>query len=178
MFNWLLSLTFRGLRPLLNRWQGKGFGRDLRKFILLLESGSAQRAEVEVFICMWLSNLHQTLLLVIIVSATFLIPYFDDILFYCRDWVVLQLWYKPHGKVITHARNLRKQIRPFPDSKDHSGIITMNHTKIKHILGIILLVYQAFPYKFVDGGRRFFFLFSWWHIFLSNFKILYLWNYL
>ncbi|RUS91233.1 hypothetical protein EGW08_001039, partial [Elysia chlorotica] len=35
----------RGLRPLLRRWEGRGFDRDLRHVGLLLESGSALRAK-------------------------------------------------------------------------------------------------------------------------------------
>ena len=41
-------LICRGLKPMLTRWEGKGFGRDLRKLVLLLESGSAQEAKMKV----------------------------------------------------------------------------------------------------------------------------------
>ena len=38
----------RGLRPLLSRWAGKGFGRDLKKLLALLDAGSEQQAELHV----------------------------------------------------------------------------------------------------------------------------------
>lgn len=46
----LSNIAFvRGLRPLLSRWTGKGFGRDLKKLLELLDAGSAQEAEMQVF---------------------------------------------------------------------------------------------------------------------------------
>ncbi|KAH3699932.1 IQ calmodulin-binding motif-containing protein 1-like [Dreissena polymorpha] len=42
-----LSTRYRGLRPLLSRWDGKGFSRDLKELYRLLEAGNAQRAEME-----------------------------------------------------------------------------------------------------------------------------------
>ena len=43
-----LSTRYRGLRPLLARWEGKGFSRDLKSLHRLLDAGNAQRAEMEV----------------------------------------------------------------------------------------------------------------------------------
>merc|ERR1719239_401658 len=40
----MLCQRYRGLRPLLRRWEGRGFDRDLRHLVLLLESGSVQKA--------------------------------------------------------------------------------------------------------------------------------------
>ncbi|XP_013413711.1 IQ calmodulin-binding motif-containing protein 1 [Lingula anatina] len=42
-----ICIRYRGLRPLLSKWTGKGFGKDLKQLILLLESGSAHRAKME-----------------------------------------------------------------------------------------------------------------------------------
>ncbi|XP_072020773.1 IQ calmodulin-binding motif-containing protein 1-like [Amphiura filiformis] len=43
----LLYTRYKGLRPLLSRWTGKGFGRDLKKLLSLLDAGSAQQAELQ-----------------------------------------------------------------------------------------------------------------------------------
>ncbi|WAR04090.1 IQCB1-like protein [Mya arenaria] len=43
-----LCARYRGLRPLLARWEGQGFSRDLKHLHKLLEAGNAQRAEMEV----------------------------------------------------------------------------------------------------------------------------------
>lgn len=43
-----LSTRYRGLRPLLSKWEGRGFNRDLKNLHRLLDSGSAQVAEMEV----------------------------------------------------------------------------------------------------------------------------------
>ncbi|PIK56897.1 putative IQ calmodulin-binding motif-containing protein 1 [Apostichopus japonicus] len=43
----LLYSRYKGLRPLLSRWTGKGFGRDLKKLLELLDAGSAQEAEMQ-----------------------------------------------------------------------------------------------------------------------------------
>ncbi|XP_012941551.1 IQ calmodulin-binding motif-containing protein 1 [Aplysia californica] len=43
----LLCLRYRGLRPLLRRWEGRGFDRDLRHMAVLLESGSAIKAKAQ-----------------------------------------------------------------------------------------------------------------------------------
>ncbi|CAL1544110.1 unnamed protein product [Lymnaea stagnalis] len=40
-----LCTRYVGLRPLLKRWEGKGFDRDLRHISFLLESGSASKAK-------------------------------------------------------------------------------------------------------------------------------------
>lgn len=42
-----LSTRYRGLRPLLTRWEDKGFSRDLRSLHKLIDAGNAQRAELE-----------------------------------------------------------------------------------------------------------------------------------
>ena len=44
----LVHSPCRGLRPLLTKWTGRGFGRDLREFLMLLDAGSAQKVEAEV----------------------------------------------------------------------------------------------------------------------------------
>ncbi|KAL8570993.1 hypothetical protein ACOMHN_037853 [Nucella lapillus] len=41
----LLFSRYKGLRPLLRRWEGRGFERDLKQLYTLLESGSALRAQ-------------------------------------------------------------------------------------------------------------------------------------
>ncbi|XP_076456279.1 IQ calmodulin-binding motif-containing protein 1-like [Babylonia areolata] len=41
----MLFSRYKGLRPLLRRWEGRGFERDLRQLYTLLESGSALRAQ-------------------------------------------------------------------------------------------------------------------------------------
>ncbi|XP_022084664.1 IQ calmodulin-binding motif-containing protein 1-like [Acanthaster planci] len=43
----LLYTRYKGLRPLLSRWTGKGFGRDLKKLLALLDAGSTQQAELQ-----------------------------------------------------------------------------------------------------------------------------------
>ncbi|KAJ8035612.1 IQ calmodulin-binding motif-containing protein 1 [Holothuria leucospilota] len=43
----MLYSRYKGLRPLLSRWTGKGFGRDLKKLLQLLDAGSAQEAEMQ-----------------------------------------------------------------------------------------------------------------------------------
>ncbi|XP_033625036.1 IQ calmodulin-binding motif-containing protein 1-like [Asterias rubens] len=43
----LLYTRYKGLRPLLSRWTGKGFGRDLKRLLALLDSGTAQQAEMK-----------------------------------------------------------------------------------------------------------------------------------
>ncbi|XP_038049435.1 IQ calmodulin-binding motif-containing protein 1-like [Patiria miniata] len=43
----LLYTRYKGLRPLLSRWTGKGFGRDLKKLLGLLDAGSTQQAEMQ-----------------------------------------------------------------------------------------------------------------------------------
>ena len=43
-----LHVLCRGLRPLLRRWEGRGFERDLKQLYTLLESGSALRAQSQV----------------------------------------------------------------------------------------------------------------------------------
>lgn len=40
-----LFARYKGLRPLLKRWDGRGFDRDLRQMSAMLESGSALRAQ-------------------------------------------------------------------------------------------------------------------------------------
>ncbi|XP_041460563.1 IQ calmodulin-binding motif-containing protein 1-like [Lytechinus variegatus] len=42
----LLYTRYKGLRPLLSRWTGRGFGRDLKRLLALLDAGSAQQAEL------------------------------------------------------------------------------------------------------------------------------------
>lgn len=42
-----LSTRYRGLRPLLSKWEDKGFSRDLKSLHRLLDAGNAQRAEME-----------------------------------------------------------------------------------------------------------------------------------
>ncbi|KAH9509779.1 IQ calmodulin-binding motif-containing protein 1 [Bulinus truncatus] len=42
-----LGTRYIGLRPLLRRWESKGFDRDLRHIALLLESGSALKARTQ-----------------------------------------------------------------------------------------------------------------------------------
>ncbi|GFN86337.1 Iq calmodulin-binding motif-containing protein 1-like [Plakobranchus ocellatus] len=42
-----LCSRYKGLRPLLRRWEGRGLDRDLRHMGLLLESGSALRAKAQ-----------------------------------------------------------------------------------------------------------------------------------
>ncbi|XP_052803599.1 IQ calmodulin-binding motif-containing protein 1-like [Mya arenaria] len=42
-----LCARYRGLRPLLARWEGQGFSRDLKHLHKMLEAGNAQRAEME-----------------------------------------------------------------------------------------------------------------------------------
>lgn len=42
----LLYTRYKGLRPLLSRWAGKGFSRDLKKLLALLDAGSEQQAEL------------------------------------------------------------------------------------------------------------------------------------
>ncbi|KAJ8306892.1 hypothetical protein KUTeg_014976 [Tegillarca granosa] len=44
-----LCTRYRGLKPLLVKWEEKGFNRDLRDLLLLLQAGNAQRAENERF---------------------------------------------------------------------------------------------------------------------------------
>ncbi|XP_064594930.1 IQ calmodulin-binding motif-containing protein 1-like [Liolophura sinensis] len=44
-----LCVRYRGLRPLLTKWTGKGFGLELKELLMLLESGSSERAEMERF---------------------------------------------------------------------------------------------------------------------------------
>lgn len=41
----VLFSRYRGLRPLLRRWEGRGFERDLRQLYTLLDSGSALKAQ-------------------------------------------------------------------------------------------------------------------------------------
>nr|XP_002740629.1 PREDICTED: IQ calmodulin-binding motif-containing protein 1-like [Saccoglossus kowalevskii] len=43
----LLYTRYKGLRPLLSKWTGKGFGRDLQKLLMLLDAGSAAEAEMQ-----------------------------------------------------------------------------------------------------------------------------------
>ncbi|XP_072173567.1 IQ calmodulin-binding motif-containing protein 1-like [Diadema setosum] len=43
----LLYTRYKGLRPLLSRWTGRGFGRDLKRLLSLLDAGSAQQAELQ-----------------------------------------------------------------------------------------------------------------------------------
>ncbi|KAK3106409.1 hypothetical protein FSP39_019392 [Pinctada imbricata] len=43
----VLCTRYKGLRPLLRKWEGAGFNRDLRDLTLLLQAGNAQRAENE-----------------------------------------------------------------------------------------------------------------------------------
>ena len=43
-----LCVRYRGLRPLLGRWEQQGFSRDLKALYRLLDAGNAQRAEFEV----------------------------------------------------------------------------------------------------------------------------------
>lgn len=43
----LLYTRYKGIRPLLSRWTGRGFGRDLKKLLALLDAGSAQQAELQ-----------------------------------------------------------------------------------------------------------------------------------
>ncbi|XP_070535462.1 IQ calmodulin-binding motif-containing protein 1-like [Ptychodera flava] len=43
----LLYSRYKGLRPLLSKWTGKGFGRDLKKLLMLLDAGSAHQAEMQ-----------------------------------------------------------------------------------------------------------------------------------
>ncbi|XP_067948750.1 IQ calmodulin-binding motif-containing protein 1-like [Watersipora subatra] len=40
---------YRGLRPLMSRWSGQGFGKDLKEFVGLLDAGNARRVETEKF---------------------------------------------------------------------------------------------------------------------------------
>ena len=39
---------FRGLRLLATKWAGKGFSRDLKTLLMLLEAGTAQKADMVV----------------------------------------------------------------------------------------------------------------------------------
>ena len=43
-----LCIRYRGLKPLLGRWEQQGFSRDLKALYRLLDAGNAQRAELEV----------------------------------------------------------------------------------------------------------------------------------
>ncbi|XP_077993838.1 IQ calmodulin-binding motif-containing protein 1-like [Glandiceps talaboti] len=43
----MLYSRYKGLRPLLSKWTGKGFGRDLKKLLMLLDAGSAHQAEMQ-----------------------------------------------------------------------------------------------------------------------------------
>lgn len=43
-----LSTRYRGMRPLLARWEDKSFSRDLKALHKLIDAGNAQRAEMEV----------------------------------------------------------------------------------------------------------------------------------
>ncbi|CAH1774154.1 unnamed protein product [Owenia fusiformis] len=43
----ILCSRYKGLRPLLSKWTGKGFGRDLRQLLLLLDTGNKQKADME-----------------------------------------------------------------------------------------------------------------------------------
>ncbi|XP_041373463.1 IQ calmodulin-binding motif-containing protein 1-like [Gigantopelta aegis] len=45
----VLCTRYKGLRPLLGRWQGKGFGRDLKQLLVILDSGSSRQAEMVKF---------------------------------------------------------------------------------------------------------------------------------
>ena len=40
--------AFRGLRPLLSKWMGHGFDRDLRRLTELLQTNSVKQAEEQV----------------------------------------------------------------------------------------------------------------------------------
>ncbi|XP_071942070.1 IQ calmodulin-binding motif-containing protein 1-like [Antedon mediterranea] len=42
----LLYNRYKGLRPLLSRWTGQGFGRDLKKLLGLLDAGSEHQAQL------------------------------------------------------------------------------------------------------------------------------------
>ncbi|XP_071155424.1 IQ calmodulin-binding motif-containing protein 1-like isoform X1 [Mytilus edulis] len=44
-----LCTRYKGLRPLLAKWEGAGFSRDLKEIHLLLQAGNAQKAENERF---------------------------------------------------------------------------------------------------------------------------------
>ncbi|XP_050407309.2 IQ calmodulin-binding motif-containing protein 1 [Patella vulgata] len=44
-----LSTRYKGLRPLLGKWSGQGFDRDLKHLLTILETGSLHRAENEKF---------------------------------------------------------------------------------------------------------------------------------
>ncbi|XP_052092733.1 IQ calmodulin-binding motif-containing protein 1-like [Mytilus californianus] len=44
-----LCTRYKGLRPLLAKWEGAGFSRDLKELHLLLQAGNAQKAENERF---------------------------------------------------------------------------------------------------------------------------------
>ncbi|KAK3591386.1 hypothetical protein CHS0354_005304 [Potamilus streckersoni] len=41
----ILCTRYRGLRPLLGKWDGRGFSRDLKNLLLLLEAGTAEQAQ-------------------------------------------------------------------------------------------------------------------------------------
>ncbi|XP_070175320.1 IQ calmodulin-binding motif-containing protein 1-like [Littorina saxatilis] len=43
----ILFSRYKGLRPLLRRWEGRGFERDLKQLYTLLDSGSAIRAQMQ-----------------------------------------------------------------------------------------------------------------------------------
>jgi hypothetical protein len=43
-----VCICYRGLKPLLTKWEGAGFSRDLKELHLLLQAGNAQKAENEV----------------------------------------------------------------------------------------------------------------------------------
>ncbi|XP_046355575.2 IQ calmodulin-binding motif-containing protein 1-like [Haliotis rufescens] len=43
----VLCTRYKGLRPLLGKWHGKGFARELKQLLVLLDTGSAKKAEME-----------------------------------------------------------------------------------------------------------------------------------
>ncbi|XP_033729194.1 IQ calmodulin-binding motif-containing protein 1-like [Pecten maximus] len=44
-----LCTRYKGVRPLLGKWEGRGFGKDLKDLNMLLQAGNAQMAELEQF---------------------------------------------------------------------------------------------------------------------------------
>ncbi|XP_048728739.1 IQ calmodulin-binding motif-containing protein 1-like [Ostrea edulis] len=45
----VLCTRYKGLRPILNKWENAGFGRDLREITMMLQAGNARQAETDRF---------------------------------------------------------------------------------------------------------------------------------